>query len=82
MNKPKISLKISGKSGHSILLSVFLLPMVYQNVHAYIDPGTGTLIIQFLIAGAIGGFFLIKIFWGKVKTFLNNLFSGIRKDKG
>jgi len=57
---------------------VFALPPVFflsQNTHAYIDAGTGSLIIQFLIAGAVGGLFLIKVFWKRVKAFFSNLFS-------
>ena len=41
-----------------VLLSVFLLPLMLQDVHAYIDAGTGSLIIQILIAGFVGGLFL------------------------
>jgi len=54
-----------------------LLPLIFAayNVHAYIDAGTGSLIIQILIAGFIGGLFLMKVFWGKVKAFFKNLFS-------
>ena len=64
------------------LLSVSLLPLTLQNIHAYIDPGTGSLIIQILIASFVGGLFLIKVFWGKIKAFLNNLFSRARKGNG
>jgi len=54
---------------------VFLLPLTSQEVHAYIDPGTGSLVIQILIASFVGGVFLLKIFWEKVKAFFKNLFS-------
>ena len=58
-----------------------LTPVLFltQNIHAYIDAGTGSLIIQFLIAGAVGGLFLIKTFFGKIKAFFNNHFSKFRK---
>lgn len=61
-----------------------LPPLIFAayNIHAYIDPGTGSLIIQMLIASFIGGLFLIKVFWGKVKAFFNNLFSRARKGNG
>ncbi len=65
-----------------ILPSVTLLPLAFENIHAYIDAGTGTLIIQFLIAGAVGGLFLIKVFFGKIKAFFNKLFSRARKGNG
>ncbi len=65
-----------------ILLSVTLLPLAFENIHAYIDAGTGSLIIQFLIAGAVGGLFLIKAFFGKIKAFFNNHFSKFRIGNG
>ena len=74
INKLKTKLMTS-----SALLSVSLLPLTPQNIHAYIDAGTGSLIIQFLIAGAVGGLFLIKAFFGKIKAFFKNHFSRFRK---
>lgn len=65
--------------------AVFSLPplmFAVYNIHAYIDPGTGSLIIQVLIASFFGALFLLKVFWGKVKVFLNNLFSQFRKGNG
>jgi hypothetical protein len=43
--------------------------------NAYIDPGTGSLIIQALIAGIAGGLFAIKMFWRQIKLFFSNLFT-------
>lgn len=45
-----------------------------QPVHAYIDPGTGSFIIQMLMAGALGLFFTLKVFWKKIITYFKNLF--------
>lgn len=53
---------------------------VSQSFLTYIDPGTTTMIIQVLIAGAIAGFFMLGIFWRKVKVFLIGLFKK-RKDE-
>ena len=77
MSTSKIKLTTS-----SALLSVSLLPLASQNIHAYIDPGTGSLIIQVLIASFVGALFLLKVYWRKVKAFLNNLFSKTRKGNG
>ncbi len=41
---------------------------------AYIDPGTGSFIIQIVIAGLVGSSFAIKIFWSRIKTFFKNIF--------
>ena len=70
MNKSKTSLTTSG-----VLPFVFLLPLTSQNIHAYIDLGTGSLIIQVLIASFLGGLFLLKVYWKKVRAFFSNLFS-------
>ena len=61
------------KSG--ILFSVFLAPLIIFNIEAYIDPGTGSLILQIVIASLVGSLFLLKVFWRKVKTFFTNVFS-------
>ena len=45
----------------------------------YIDAGTGSLIFQLLIAGALAGSFFLKTHWRKVKTFLKNLLSRVKK---
>jgi hypothetical protein len=33
---------------------------------AYLDPGSGSLIIQMIIAAVIGGGLLLRSFWGKL----------------
>lgn len=44
-------------------------------VHAlYIDPGTGSLFLQILLASIFGALFAIKIFWLKLKTLTSKLF--------
>jgi len=39
-------------------------------VPSYIDPGTGSLVIQVLIASLVGGLFMLKVYWRKVKAFI------------
>ena len=34
----------------------------------YLDPGSGSFIIQMVIAGALGAGLAITIFWGKIKS--------------
>jgi hypothetical protein len=41
----------------------------------YIDPGTGSLIIQVLIGVIAGGLVALRIFWARVKLFVRSLFS-------
>lgn len=36
-------------------------------VLAYLDPGSGSFLIQLLIGGAVGALFLIKTYWHRIK---------------
>ncbi len=64
------------------LLAFVLFCMVSpQNAYAYIDPGTGSYILQMIIAFLVGASFAIKIYWRKIRTFFTNLFSKIQKDE-
>jgi len=54
------------------LLCVLVFP---ASANAYINPGTGSFIIQTIIAVIIGGSFTLKLYWKKVRTFITSLFS-------
>ncbi len=41
---------------------------------AYIDPGTGSLIIQILIGLLVGGVIGVKAFWRRITSFFGRLF--------
>lgn len=43
--------------------------------HAYLDPGSGSFILQILIATLVGGLFILKTFWQRIQTFFRSLFS-------
>jgi len=61
-----------------ISVSVFLVFFILffsTPVYAYIDPGTGSYIIQLLLAGFLGALLAVKIFWKKLKIFFSNLFN-------
>ena len=40
----------------------------------YLDPGSGSYLLQLLIAGAMGGLLMLRIYWSKVKAFFLRLF--------
>ena len=65
-----------------ILLLVFSL-IFAKHAHAYIDPGSGSYIIQIILATVLGGLFAIKLYWKKIKSYFSNLFSrGRKKEDG
>lgn len=60
---------------HLIQQSIGLLAPLKKNL-AYLDPGTGSFLLQLLLATSLGGLFLIKTFWKRIKAFFIRLFSG------
>jgi hypothetical protein len=50
---------------HTLLMTLFL-QLFPDNAHAYIDPGTGSIVIQVLIAGFLGAVFILRTFWSKI----------------
>ena len=47
-----------------------------QPAHAYLDPGTGSYILQVLLAALLGIGLVLKIYWTKVTGFFKRLFAG------
>ena len=47
------------------------------NFLAYLDPGAGSILIQAIVAGVLGGLFAIKLFWKRIVAF----FRGGQKDE-
>ncbi len=48
--------------------SVFITLMFITPAYAYLDSGTGSVIVQMLFAGVAGIAALAKLYWEKVKT--------------
>ena len=40
-----------------------------QNNLLYLDPGSGSILLQILIASGLGAIFILRSSWGKVKSF-------------
>ena len=49
----------------TVLLAIMLFP---PRAHAYIDPATGSYVLQIVIAGIAAGAFALKMFWGRIKS--------------
>jgi len=50
------------------MMIVALLLLIPINAYAYLDPGTGSFIVQLIIAAIVGISFSVKIYWHKIKT--------------
>ena len=45
-----------------------------QSALAYLDPATGSFILQMLVAGFLGAMLYIKLAWANIKVYLQGLF--------
>lgn len=63
------------KIEQNILLFLVILSLFPGIAHAYLDPGTGSYIMQIFLALIMGALYTIKIYWTKIKVFLKNIFS-------
>lgn len=62
------------------LVVVVVAALVFpRDVHAYLDPGTGSYVLQLVLAGVLGGMFAVKLFWKNIKGFFSNIFSSRRE---
>jgi hypothetical protein len=62
-------------SSSSIIMCVCLWFLLGSRpAHAYIDPGTGSYLLQLLIGGLFAGAFILKSFWGKTRASLARAF--------
>ncbi len=65
-----------------VILAVMVWAVLLQsrNAYAYIDPGTGSYMLQIIIAGIVGATVSAKIFFHRIRAALGSVFGGSRKD--
>lgn len=62
---------------YMLFLSAFLcFSGVGQVAFAYLDPGTGSMLLQLLLGGIAGAFMVIKLYWARFKDFFSRRKSG------
>lgn len=60
----------------TLLIVAVLVCLIFPRpAYAYLDPGTGSYILQLLIAGLLGAAFAVKLFWKNIRAFFTGLFS-------
>ena len=47
------------------------LPLALNLAMAYLDPGSGSILIQLIISALVGVGFYVRARWGKIKKFFN-----------
>lgn len=51
-----------------------------KNAYAYLDPGTGGIILQAIVGALALVITYISIYWNKLKNFIRNIFKKKNKD--
>ena len=58
-----------------ILVAAHALALAPTTAYAYLDPGTGSFILQMLIAGLLGAILYVRLAWDRTRQFFARLFS-------
>lgn len=59
----KVGLGLVSEVGRNLLASGLLRP------HTYLDPGSGSYLLQLLIAGLLGAALTVRLYWSRIKAF-------------
>lgn len=57
-----------------VTLALLVLLIFARPAYGYIDPGTGSFVIQVLLGTALGCLLAVKMFWRQLKGFVKRLF--------
>jgi len=68
-------MRLLRKSARLIILTGGLFLIYARDAFAYIDPGTGSFVLQLIIGALLGVAFAVKSFWKDIKTFFSKLLS-------
>ena len=60
--------------------NIFELLAPLARDRAYLDPGSGSILLQMVIAAALGAAFAVKVYWKKIKGALNKNKSNDKTD--
>jgi len=55
----------------ALFVAMFLLiSHLNGSVEAYLDPGSGSIVLQFVLGGALAAIVAVRAYWDRLKTFL------------
>ena len=62
------------RTSRSLCLLALLALAAGGRAEAYIDPATGSMVLQMVIAGVVGALFALKLFWQRIVRAVSGLF--------
>ena len=55
----------------ALYVAMFLLVSSLKgDAHAYLDPGTGSMALQMVMAGVVGALSVARLYWQQIKSFV------------
>jgi hypothetical protein len=54
-----------------ILATLALLVLLPRLIFGYLDPGSGSMLLQVLLGGAVGLIVIVKLYWNSILTLLH-----------
>ena len=63
----------------SAIVVMFIVLLLPGKAHAYLDPGTGSLIIQIIAGAFLALIMTFKLWWYGLKRFVSRLFGSAEK---
>jgi hypothetical protein len=55
-----------------IAVAVALMLSFPRSAHAYVDPGTGSYVLQIIIASIAAATFTLKLYWGRIRAYFSS----------
>lgn len=65
-----------------VAASLVLTSVLSTEAHAYLDPGTGSYLLQILAAAVLAGLFALKLFFARIKELFRGIFSKFNLKNG
>ncbi len=53
------------------LVVFFMISNPFASAYAYLDPGSGSMLLQLLLGGVTGVVVIVKLYWQRVRGFFN-----------
>lgn len=63
------------KLSSAVIIILVLMLTSPKCAYAYVDPGTGSFVVQLILGFIFGSIIGIKLYWKKIKSFFAKLFS-------
>jgi hypothetical protein len=71
-----------GLAAHTTLLVCFISLVLVRDAYAYLDPGTGSMLVQGVIAGLAAFFVTLRLYPQRFKAFIGRIIGRLRRKSG